>query len=346
MAGLKVTFPYPVFQIFYYILFPLPFLLSRVICNYIHKILSLSITNTKISYEKFCRMKVIVDTDIGSDIDDAIALAYLLANPQCELLGITTVTGEPEKRAMIASALCIDAGRDIPIYPGAANPLFIERPLRKVIQAEVLPGWAHHTTFPHNQAVQFIRDTIYKNPGEITLLTLGPLTNIAELFTLYPEIPSMLKSIVMMCGYFLHKIEGWNKCEWNALWDYDAADIVYKADIPSNISVGIDVTSKIVLSNDDFDKMFSREKFPLIHDLSSYKAHYHGNQFVLHDPLVSAVVFNRNLCSYRKGIISVDKNNKESLGLTCFEPKNDGRHEIAVTVNKEVFFEKYFSVFN
>ena len=64
--------------------------------------------------------KILLDTDIGSDIDDAIALAYLLAQPQCELLGITTVTGEPEKRAMMASAQCKLAGRNIPIYPGAA----------------------------------------------------------------------------------------------------------------------------------------------------------------------------------------------------------------------------------
>ena len=64
--------------------------------------------------------KIILDTDIGTDIDDAVCLAYLLANPQCELLGITTVTGEPEKRAMLASALCKVANRDIPIYPGYA----------------------------------------------------------------------------------------------------------------------------------------------------------------------------------------------------------------------------------
>jgi len=51
-------------------------------------------------------VKILLDTDIGTDIDDAVCLAYLLANPDCELLGITTVTGEPVKRAMLASALC------------------------------------------------------------------------------------------------------------------------------------------------------------------------------------------------------------------------------------------------
>ena len=64
------------------------------------------------------RSKVLLDTDIGADIDDAVCLAYLLAQPQCELLGITTVSGEAEKRAMLASALCKVAGKEIPIIPG------------------------------------------------------------------------------------------------------------------------------------------------------------------------------------------------------------------------------------
>ena len=70
-------------------------------------------------------MKILLDTDIGSDIDDAVCLAYLLANPKCELLGITTVTGEAIKRAQMASALCTVAGKEVPIYPGAENPLLV-----------------------------------------------------------------------------------------------------------------------------------------------------------------------------------------------------------------------------
>ena len=66
------------------------------------------------------KKKVLFDTDIGSDIDDAVALAYLLAQPQCDLLGITTVTGESVKRAELASALCSVAGRP---GDGAGSPL-------------------------------------------------------------------------------------------------------------------------------------------------------------------------------------------------------------------------------
>ena len=63
--------------------------------------------------------KILLDTDIGTDVDDAVALAYLLAQPECELLGITTVTGQAVERAKLCSVLCHAAGRpDIPIYPG------------------------------------------------------------------------------------------------------------------------------------------------------------------------------------------------------------------------------------
>jgi purine nucleosidase len=70
-------------------------------------------------------VKLLLDTDIGSDIDDAVCLAYLLRQPACELLGVTTVSGEPVQRAMIVSALCRAAGLDVPVLPGADDPLIV-----------------------------------------------------------------------------------------------------------------------------------------------------------------------------------------------------------------------------
>ena len=86
--------------------------------------------------------KVILDTDIGSDIDDAVCLAYLLAQPECELLGITTVTGEPVARAKMASALCRVAGVDIPIYPGAPDPLIVPPFLLSEKMPQPIPNWS------------------------------------------------------------------------------------------------------------------------------------------------------------------------------------------------------------
>ena len=69
------------------------------------------------------KIKLIMDTDIGSDIDDALCLAYVLRQPACELLGITTCSSEPAKRAEIADSICRYMGKDIPIYPGRDTPL-------------------------------------------------------------------------------------------------------------------------------------------------------------------------------------------------------------------------------
>src|SRR5688572_23171715 len=122
-------------------------------------------------------IKVILDTDIGSDIDDAICLAYLLAQPECELLGITIVTGEADKRAMLASALCKIAGKKVPIMPGAEEPLLIPQRQTQAQQAVALTKWAHDQHFPRGQAIEFLRQTIHEHPGELVLLAIGPLTN-------------------------------------------------------------------------------------------------------------------------------------------------------------------------
>lgn len=76
------------------------------------------------------REKVLLDTDIGTDIDDAVALAYLLSQERCDLMGITTVTGEPQRRAEMASAMCRHVGRDdIPIHSGSAQGITFHDPL-------------------------------------------------------------------------------------------------------------------------------------------------------------------------------------------------------------------------
>src|SRR5215218_11347894 len=153
--------------------------------------------------------KVLLDTDIDivGDIDDVMCLAYLLAQPACELLGITTVSWETDKRAMVASALCKAAGRRVPILPGAETPLLVPLPTLESqqpydVERSVLAQWDHDELFPRGQAIEFMRQTIRDHPGEVMLLAIGPLTNIALLFAVDPEIPSLLKGLVIMAGAF------------------------------------------------------------------------------------------------------------------------------------------------
>ena len=88
------------------------------------------------------KIPVLFDTDIGSDIDDAVALAYLLREPRCELLGVTTVTGEPEVRAQLVDAVCQAFGRpEVPVYSGAGKPLLVEQQQPEAPQKTVLERW-------------------------------------------------------------------------------------------------------------------------------------------------------------------------------------------------------------
>ena len=109
--------------------------------------------------------------------------------PRCDLLGITTVSGEPDKRAALADAVCRAGGvPDIPIHVGIESPLLIAQNQPHAPQAEVLAAgeWPHRTFGRQNTAIDFLREAIYARPGEITLLAIGPLTNIALLFCAGP----------------------------------------------------------------------------------------------------------------------------------------------------------------
>lgn len=288
------------------------------------------------------RVKLILDTDIGSDIDDAVCLAYLLAQPRCELLGITTVTGEAQKRAMLASALCKVAGRRIPIYPGIEVPV-IDQKQPIAPQATALRKWKHDKSFPRHEAVEFLRRTIRKHPGEVTLLTIGPLTNIGALFAIDPEIPSMLKSLVLMCGVFEPEENGIAPLEWNAVCDPHAASIVYKARPRIHRSIGLDVTTKVRMPKDEVRKRFQTKLLEPVLDFAEvwFKR---AEMVTFHDPLAAATIFDNRICRFEKGRVSVELTDEKLLGKTVWSP-GEGYHKVALSVDAGRFFTHYFGVF-
>ena len=290
-------------------------------------------------------VKLLLDTDIGTDIDDAVCLAYLLANKECDLLGITTVTGEAKKRAMLASAICKVAGKSIPIYPGCENPLLIEQRQKIAIQAEALNRWDHDKDFPEGQAIEFLRKTIRENPGEVTLLTIGPLTNIGLLFSIDPEIPSLLKGLIMMCGYFFRTLPDVNLLEWNAIGDYHASEIVYRANAAVHRSIGLDVTCRVQMSSEEFKKTYTFDIFRPVLDFSKVWFEKYYDYVTFHDPLAAATIFNNQICQFKSGNVSIEMNRTKLRGLTRWKNNPSGRHEAAYDVDKSIFFEHYLSVF-
>jgi purine nucleosidase len=291
--------------------------------------------------------KILLDTDIGSDIDDAVALAYLLMQPEAELIGVTTVSGQGGLRAQMVDAICQVAGRDIPIIPGVEVPLIVENRQPLAQQAVRLENWAHRTEFTQITAVEFLADRILSIPGEITLLTIGPLTNIALLFSLYPDTVDALKQLVMMCGVFTEMPDNPWKAEWNALLDPHATEMVYNARVTVHRSIGLDVTRQVTMPAKEVKTQFTH---PILQPILDFSEVWFKEQELMyfHDPLATVSIFEPDLCTFEQGLVTVNSNGFAGpLGQTIFDPDAPKRpHQVALEVVPERFFDAYFGVFS
>ena len=292
------------------------------------------------------KVKVLFDTDIGSDIDDAVALAYLLSQDRCELLGVTTVTGEPERRAEMVSAICRHVGRDdVPIHAGCPQAMLIEMRQKTAPQAAALGEWDRRSDFAAGTAIEFLRETIRAHPGEVTLLAVGPLTNVGLLFATDPALPAMLKQLVLMCGRFFRGTGG----EWNAGGDPHATAIAYgngqQARPPRHVSFGLDVTTRCMMDADACREKFAAKALEPVRDFAEVWFRKH-DRICFHDPLAAACVFQGDLCRYRDGRVTVSLT-PPTMGWTVFDASaEDDRkpHTVACEVDPDAFFAHYFDV--
>lgn len=309
------------------------------------------------------REKILLDTDIGTEVDDALTLAYLLANPDAEILGITTVTGEAYERAKLASVLCKIAGKEIPIYPGCERPMFVPQIELYAPQKRVLDKWPHDTKFPRNRAVAFMQETIHEHPGEITLLCIAPLTNIGLLFAMDPEIPKLLKRIVLMCGsptyrrydntsekmsamldsdYIVLGSKG--VLENNALIDPHATKLVYEAPVTEHVTYGLNVTSQLFMKPEEAEIIFQH---PLLHPVMDIAREWFKDEkrVTFHDPLVAVSLFNDDVCTFEHGNMLIDTESRLLAGFTYWRPTVNGCHKVATRVNKDNFFRHLMEAF-
>jgi inosine-uridine nucleoside N-ribohydrolase len=197
--------------------------------------------------------RVIIDTDPG--VDDALALLLAMRSPELKIEGITPVAGNVPLELTLPNALRMveTAGRtDIPVAAGAKAPL-----VRRLVSAAYVHGenglggavFPEPKTKPVGEpAPEFIRQIVRKYPHEVTLITIGPLTNIATALNGDAELAGMVKSLVMMGG----SLSGGNitpAAEFNIYVDPEAARIAFQSGIPITM-VGLDVTRKTALTED------------------------------------------------------------------------------------------------
>lgn len=308
--------------------------------------------------------KVLLDFDIGTEIDDAIALAYLLANPECELVGITTSCGESIKRAEMASVLCRAAGKKVPIHAGCERPLLIPQMETTAPQAAILPHYEHDTGFAPNTAIPFMQKVIRENPGEVTLLAVAPMTNLGLLFAMDPELPELLDGLYLLCGSpthqrhdmvteslsamerddFIRVLASQGILENNSIVDPHATSIVYRARCRNFVNIGNNVSSRVVMTPEEAERRF---RHPIMQVVMSIAREWFKDEprVSFHDPLAAVCIFNDDVCSYKRGYMDCVLDSRLLGGMTIFREDPAGPHQVAWDVDGDKFFEHLFEVF-
>ncbi len=271
---------------------------------------------------------VLLDTDIGDDIDDALALGYLGKSGDIFLAGVSTVFLKTKERARLGAAELQVLGEfQLPIVAGAGRPLKMKNSIyrmklkkHKPRQFEVLSRIKPLIKPYEIDVVEFLKNNIEAHSGKISLLTIGPLTNIALLFKKYPALAAKVKEIVIMGGVIRQSFP-----EWNILCDPEAAEIVFNSGAAIKM-IGLDVTLKCFLEEADIRSFESsgRELPVLLGKLIRLwqkqvgklpgSDKYHTP--ILHDPLAAMSINTPGLLEYRPFKIVIETKGKYTRGVT------------------------------
>lgn len=258
--------------------------------------------------------KVIIDTDIGDDIDDAFAIALALRSPELEILGVSTTFGDTEARAKIVDRLLGEAGRtDIPVVVGAPTHI------TNVMNQRRYGEGGHFARASHPSAVDFILQQIRRYPGQITLIAIGPLMNVGALIDKDPEAFLKLKRVVMMggsieCGYgdlWFCTAHG-PDAEWNIINDIPSAKKLFLSGVPLYV-MPLDSTQ---LKLDEVKRAYLFRQGTQLTDALTLLYHEWGQQTpTLFDPVTVAYILNPKVCPVQPMHIRVD-----DKGFTRAEP--------------------------
>lgn len=270
------------------------------------------------------RIPVILDTDIGTDVDDCLALAMLLGSPEIDLVGVTTVYGDVATRArMTRKLLSLRERDDIPVVEGMADPLMQNRPV----------FWPGHEgvglleegdeerfgTSPDQHAVDYLVERVMSRPGEIHALAIGPLTNIAAALRREPAFAGNVAHLTVMGGYIAPWAGGREPAEHNIRCDPEAARVVFASGAPISL-VPLDVTLKTVITLEGVATIRA-VRTPFHEAVADQVALYpeferRGGQTFLHDPLAAAAMMRPDLLEWHELAVDVELAGRLTTGMT------------------------------
>jgi len=304
--------------------------------------------------------KVIFDTDPG--VDDAFALLYALSHPEIEVIGITTVFGNVPVDIATKNALILSekSGLNTPIYSGASKPQ--ERVVKNFptfIHGDDGFGNINHNksqlTKSNIDADDFIIESIQNYSGQVNIIAIGPLTNIANSLKKKPSIAKGIKSLTLMGGSWMAGGNITPVAEANIYNDPEAAETVFNSGLPIKM-VGLDVTHKVFLSHNDISKLslMDNHSGKFLKKISNFYINFYRETrnmdgCFFHDATSVIAFTNPELFEFKKGKVFVSKDDLTRGQTVVFDshtehetlPADDRKNiNITIDVNSEkVIFE-------
>lgn len=298
--------------------------------------------------------KIILDTDPG--IDDAIAICYALNHPQLEVLALTTIYGNVATSLATQNALrmCELNNRIVPVATGAAVPLQITpNPVADFVHGSngfgeiELPQPALKPVT--SNAAELMVELINRHPGEVTLVAVGPLSNLALALNLAPDITQKVKEVVVMGGAFHREGNVSKHAEANIWNDPHAARQVLTADWPVTVH-GLDVTYKISFSAQYLEEI--AEQSPAVGSFlrdaakfysAFYKSQHNFDGCCPHDQLALSYLCNPEWYELEYGSLDVITEG-EAIGKTTINTSDNTNKAIATDVSHEQLLADYAAV--
>jgi purine nucleosidase len=272
---------------------------------------------------------VVFDTDIGTDVDDILALVLLAKAPELKLVGVTTVYGNTNLRAKIAKKTTQMLGRDdIQIIPGESLPVSGRQVHWAGHEGEGIPNLDAIEIGPEQSGSRYIGETAEALHGELEVIATGPLTNIARAINEAPGSCAKIKRLFIMgCAFWM------NQAEHNVKCDADAARIVFASGIPTSV-ISLDLTLRVWLGKDELPRIAALPNGlgPMLENqLIRWWEYGHGTGSSPQDPLAGLMMVRPDLFRFENWDIEVYEK-PSAPGFTRVTNRGIGKIRIAVDV--------------